>query len=140
MKLIRFFRVSKGLNLILFFFIFSSSMVLAQRTISGTVSDGNTNEPLVGVNIQAKGTSIGAVTDINGKYTLAIYQRPGCCGPLDGERGDSRFYRKNIFRLAVRGGNKTWCRQGHDGYRRVTPRGSGVGFWGNLCRQGQKVR
>ena len=72
MKLIRFFRVSKGLNLILFFFIFSSSMVLAQRTISGTVSDGNTNEPLVGVNIQAKGTSIGAVTDINGKYTLAI--------------------------------------------------------------------
>ena len=47
-------------------------MVLAQRTISGTVSDGNTNEPLVGVNIQAKGTSIGAVTDINGKYTLAI--------------------------------------------------------------------
>lgn len=47
-------------------------MVLAQRTITGNVSDGNTNEPLVGVNIQAKGTSIGAVTDINGNYTLAI--------------------------------------------------------------------
>lgn len=72
MKLIRFFRVSKGLNLILFLSIFSTSMVLAQRTISGTVSDGNTNEPLVGVNIQAQGTSIGAVTDINGKYTLEI--------------------------------------------------------------------
>jgi hypothetical protein len=51
MKLIRFFKVSKGLNLILFFFILSASMVLAQRTITGTVSDGNTNEPLVGVNI-----------------------------------------------------------------------------------------
>ena len=47
-------------------------MVLAQRTITGTVSDGNTNEPLVGVNIQAKGTSIGTVTDINGNYTLTI--------------------------------------------------------------------
>jgi TonB-linked SusC/RagA family outer membrane protein len=72
MKLIRFFKVSKGLNLILFFFILSASMVLAQRTITGTVSDGNTNEPLVGVNIQAKGTSIGTVTDINGNYTLTI--------------------------------------------------------------------
>ena len=36
--------------------------------ISGTVSDGG--EPLPGVNVSVKGTTIGIVTDMNGSYTL----------------------------------------------------------------------
>jgi TonB-linked SusC/RagA family outer membrane protein len=41
-----------------------------QITVSGTIKDEATGEPMVGVNIQVKGTSIGAISDINGRYTL----------------------------------------------------------------------
>ena len=42
------------------------------KTITGTVTDLSNGETLPGVNIIAKGTSIGTVTDINGKYTLSV--------------------------------------------------------------------
>lgn len=41
-----------------------------QITVSGTIRDVATSEPMVGVNIQVKGTSIGAISDINGRYSL----------------------------------------------------------------------
>ncbi|WP_428235113.1 SusC/RagA family TonB-linked outer membrane protein [Gracilimonas sp.] len=40
------------------------------ETISGTVTDAETNEPLPGVNIQVKGTTIGTSTGPNGDYEL----------------------------------------------------------------------
>lgn len=40
------------------------------KTISGTVTDGTSGEPLIGVNIVVKGTTNGAVTDIDGKFSL----------------------------------------------------------------------
>ncbi|MBS7566865.1 TonB-dependent receptor [Mucilaginibacter sp. Bleaf8] len=39
------------------------------QTVSGTVTDEN-NQPLPGVAVHIKNTTIGAVTDINGKYTI----------------------------------------------------------------------
>ncbi len=42
-----------------------------QREVRGTVTDDK-GEPLPGVNILVKGTSIGTTTDINGKYQLSI--------------------------------------------------------------------
>jgi len=38
-------------------------------TVSGTVTD-ETNEPLIGVSVLVKGTSNGAVTDVDGNYTI----------------------------------------------------------------------
>lgn len=43
---------------------------LAVRTITGRVSDAETNEPLIGVNILIKGTTSGSVTDFDGNYTI----------------------------------------------------------------------
>ena len=45
---------------------------LAQTTgkISGVVTNTTTSEPLIGVNITVEGTSMGAVTDINGEYSI----------------------------------------------------------------------
>ncbi|MDR2968319.1 MAG: TonB-dependent receptor [Tannerellaceae bacterium] len=40
------------------------------RTISGTVTDGSLREPLIGVNVFVKGTTNGAVTDMDGKFSL----------------------------------------------------------------------
>jgi len=47
----------------------------AQNQVTGLVSDYS-NEPLIGVNIQEKGTSNGAVTDIDGKYSIDITKLP----------------------------------------------------------------
>jgi len=46
-------------------------LAFSQRTISGMVSDDQ-GEALIGANILVKGTTIGTVTDIDGKYTLSV--------------------------------------------------------------------
>lgn len=46
------------------------SLVDQQITVSGTITDGTTGEPMPGVNIQVKGTTIGAIADINGKFSI----------------------------------------------------------------------
>ena len=43
---------------------------LPQTTISGTITDATTGEPMAGVNIQVKGTTIGTISDGNGKYSI----------------------------------------------------------------------
>ncbi len=45
--------------------------LLAQKTITGTVFNDK-NEPLVGANVILKGTTIGAISDIDGKYEINI--------------------------------------------------------------------
>src|SRR5450759_3012835 len=41
-----------------------------QAGITGTVTDATTHEAMIGVNIQVKATTVGAITDINGKYSI----------------------------------------------------------------------
>ena len=45
---------------------------LVEKTISGIVTDQSTSEPLPGVNILAKGTATGTVTDVEGNYRLTV--------------------------------------------------------------------
>lgn len=42
------------------------------HNVSGKVVDAETGEPIPGVNIIAKGTTVGTITDIDGNYTLTI--------------------------------------------------------------------
>lgn len=51
-----------------------SSLTFAQSKVSGTVKDAN-GELLIGVSVVEEGTNNGAVTDINGNYTLNV--KPG---------------------------------------------------------------
>jgi TonB-linked SusC/RagA family outer membrane protein len=44
----------------------------AQRTITGTVTDANTGESLIGANILAVGTSTGTVTDLDGSFSFDL--------------------------------------------------------------------
>lgn len=53
-----------------------TTIALAQTTISGTVTDAQTKETLVGVNIIVKGKVIGTITDLSGKFTLNVNQDP----------------------------------------------------------------
>lgn len=43
-----------------------------QATVSGTISDEQTGEPMPGVNIVVKGSTIGTITDVNGKYSISV--------------------------------------------------------------------
>ena len=43
-----------------------------ERKISGKVTATDENEPLPGVNVIAKGTSVGTVTDLNGEYIINV--------------------------------------------------------------------
>jgi iron complex outermembrane receptor protein len=47
-------------------------LVFSQVTVNGTVTDADSGEPLIGVNILVKGTSTGTVTDFDGKYEIDI--------------------------------------------------------------------
>ncbi len=47
-----------------------------QVTVSGIVTDGTNNEPMIGVNIQLKGTTTGTMTGIDGSFTLSYPARP----------------------------------------------------------------
>ena len=46
-----------------------------QSTVTGTVTDAESGEAMPGVNILVKGTAIGAITDVDGKYSLQNVER-----------------------------------------------------------------
>ena len=52
-------------------FLLCSTVMMAQNKVSGTVLDAN-GEPLIGVSVLEAGTNNGAVTDINGKFSLSV--------------------------------------------------------------------
>ena len=59
------------------FYLLVLSLILpvfafAQKSITGTVVDGNFNEPIIGASILEKGTVNGTITDIDGKFQLTV--------------------------------------------------------------------
>jgi TonB-linked SusC/RagA family outer membrane protein len=56
-------------------FAIASETGLQQAAVSGTVTDAATGEVMPGVNIQVKGTTVGLITGIDGKYAFASIDR-----------------------------------------------------------------
>jgi len=46
-----------------------------QQTVTGTVTDAATGEALIGVSVAVRGTTTGALTDINGRFTIPVSER-----------------------------------------------------------------
>jgi len=61
----------KKFLLLLSLLLVSSGAIWAQRTITGKVTD-DTGEALIGASVLAKGTTVGAVTDLDGAYSLQV--------------------------------------------------------------------
>ena len=55
----------------LFLFV---GMAMAQTKVSGTVLSYEDNEPVVGAAVRVVGTNTGAITDVNGKFTITCPQ------------------------------------------------------------------
>jgi TonB-dependent starch-binding outer membrane protein SusC len=50
----------------------TTSILQQQKSVSGTILDATTGEAMPGVNILVKGGTIGAISDMNGKFTINI--------------------------------------------------------------------
>jgi TonB-dependent starch-binding outer membrane protein SusC len=60
-------------TLLLFLFLLSNlAFAFSQKNIKGTVVDKTTHDPLIGVSVLVKNSSIGTVTDIEGNFVLKI--------------------------------------------------------------------
>jgi TonB-linked SusC/RagA family outer membrane protein len=59
--------------MVLLFFITGSQVLSAQGiSVSGVVTDQSNGEVLPGANVLIKGTTTGAITDVNGNYTIEV--------------------------------------------------------------------
>ena len=54
--------------------LFCINLLLAQTTVSGSVSDADTNEPIPGVNLIVQGTSDGTNSDFDGNFSFSSNQ------------------------------------------------------------------
>ncbi|MCK6607407.1 MAG: TonB-dependent receptor [Flavobacterium sp.] len=65
-------------NALLFGFMFISALnVFSQSKVTGTVIDGEFNQPLSGASITIKGTAKGTTTDFDGKFELSTEVKSG---------------------------------------------------------------
>ena len=51
---------------------YSSGFGSQQNMVTGRITDASTGEPMPGVNIVVKGTSVGTLSDISGRYSLEV--------------------------------------------------------------------
>lgn len=65
--------IRKNLNVILFFaaLLVTATGFAQQKTITGKVTDSQSGEPLPGVTIVIKGTTVGTITNFDGIYSLS---------------------------------------------------------------------
>lgn len=45
---------------------------LQQKQVRGKITDSNTGEPLIGATVMVKGTTVGAITDVSGEYSINV--------------------------------------------------------------------
>ncbi len=60
------------LNGLLFILLFVPTLLFAQKSVTGTVTEQSSSLPLPGVNIIVKGTSTGTATDFDGNYLINV--------------------------------------------------------------------
>jgi len=61
----------KKLSLLVFLLFSFVATTIAQRTVTGTVTDVN-GEPLIGASVLAAGSSVGTITDIDGSFSISV--------------------------------------------------------------------
>lgn len=61
----------KKLSLVLACFLLTLGYAIAQRTITGTITDDN-GDALIGASVLVKGTSIGTTTEVDGTFSLSV--------------------------------------------------------------------
>jgi iron complex outermembrane receptor protein len=55
-------------------FVFVLPAMAQNKTVTGKVTDSKDGSPLIGASVSVKGTTIGAITDVNGAFKLSVPQ------------------------------------------------------------------
>lgn len=71
------FQLIKTSLMMAILFIITSSIAVAQTSISGKVLDAQTKEPLAGASVFVKGTTTGTSTNKEGEFTLSLPEKTG---------------------------------------------------------------
>ena len=64
--------MKQRLTMFFFFFFLSIGMALAQSRLTGTVTSAEDGQPVVGASVKAKGLNAGAVTNVDGEFTINV--------------------------------------------------------------------
>src|SRR5690606_15305243 len=64
-------------KLLLLVFLLGGFVAFSQTTVTGTVIDSESNDPLAGANVVETGTTNGAITDFDGNFTLETSAKAG---------------------------------------------------------------
>ena len=70
LKFLHQMKVKKNIVIIFLFTFLPLSLLCQRTTIEGKVIYAGDNQPLIGVTIMVKGSSVGTTTDVNGNYSL----------------------------------------------------------------------
>lgn len=62
----------KNIMLFLIALLMSSYVTAQQTTVTGIVTDANDGSPLIGANILVKGTTVGAIADLDGRFSVNV--------------------------------------------------------------------
>lgn len=65
-------KIKYFLQVVLLMLFFVQLSFAQAKMVSGSVTDQNTNEPLIGATVLVKGTNTGTVTDLDGKFKIEI--------------------------------------------------------------------
>ncbi len=57
-------------------FLILFGVAYAQTTVTGTVVNADTGDPVIGVNVLVKGTVLGTITDVEGNFSLTVQSLP----------------------------------------------------------------
>ena len=52
--------------------LMGSQLYAQQNTVAGIVTDASDGSPLIGANVLVKGTTVGAITDLDGRFTINV--------------------------------------------------------------------
>ncbi len=69
-------KILRSAIVLIFLICLNPTVVFSQTVISGTITEAETQETLVGVNILVKGKVIGTISDLSGRYTLSVNETP----------------------------------------------------------------
>lgn len=69
---INFYSMLKTAFLLVLFIIYGGAALAQNLTVSGTITDSQTKEPLAGVAVVQKGSSTGTISDQDGRYSLNV--------------------------------------------------------------------
>ncbi len=64
--------MEKRICMLLVNLFFLVGMAFAQTGFSGTVISGEDGQPIIGASVMVQGSKTGTVTDVDGKFTIAV--------------------------------------------------------------------